>query len=299
MLEPFVTTPADHFPHSVLILCPKQWQILMKKTFLQPEVFSLCLQPAEIIKENFRQYFPEWLRQEYKWDFDFAVPLPTAYILPKPTRDFQKARPIVNYSRSWILSLGTALAIELLEIAKTVFPNLFLHDDVSKILIAVQTIFSQTHADEELTLLQQDIAGFYNQVSHQRIIDSVQYTVFKFVELQNCPIDQVIQASMKKQERTLRVFHGQWRSRARTYQGPRTSMFAGLLARARLVIRHTFPDNMCLAQLQDLIALHVSVDPVYLQCFSEYLQLCRTRFPRVMRSFLLRFVSEDLCSKHL
>lgn len=33
--------------------------------------------------------------------FNWGSPLPQAYILPKPTRFFQKARPIVNFSKAW------------------------------------------------------------------------------------------------------------------------------------------------------------------------------------------------------
>ena len=84
--------------------------------------FSLCVcSQLKSSKKIFGDIFR--IRQEYKWGFDFAAPLPTAYILPKPTRDFQKARPIVNYSRSWILSLGTHFSNSVVGNCQSCFPK--------------------------------------------------------------------------------------------------------------------------------------------------------------------------------
>ena len=153
------------FPHSLLLICPKFWQDLMRQTFLQPEVFAPCFQPAEDIRRNFKLDMPQWIRDEYRWGFDCQARLSTACMLPKPTRWFRKARPIVDYSRSWILKLGTALSVVLLEISKS-FTCCF--NTMS--LTAAQQIFKQTSVEEELDVLQQDIAGFDNQVSHDRIV---------------------------------------------------------------------------------------------------------------------------------
>ena len=46
-----------------------------------------------------------------------------------------------------------------------------------------------------MDVVQQDIAGFYNQVSHDRIITSVEYTVLRFIDLQQCPPDQALNIS--------------------------------------------------------------------------------------------------------
>lgn len=215
LLKPFVCTPADHFPNSYLLLCPVQCRNLLVKTFCQPEVFKMCPLGTDDIMKNFQRYLPDWIRAEYPCGFSFQPSLSTACILPKPTRDFQKARPIVDYSHSWILRLGTALAIAILEICQPVFPQLLQPPDVRAILHVVQSIFSINPVDsEDLTLLQQDIAGFYNQVGHARIIASLQYVIGRYIEIQSCPHDQTLTVSMVKQERALRMFRGRWRSKA-------------------------------------------------------------------------------------
>lgn len=221
LLSPFVVTPADHFPHSLLVMCPQCWHALICQTFLQPEVFVRCLQPAEDIRRNIRLFLPGWIQEQYAWGLNFQAALSTAYILPKPTRNFKKARPIVDCSHSWILRLGTALAIVLLEISKAVYPELFEYNEVATILAAIHQIFSHTDPADELTILQQDIAGFYNQVSHERITASVQYVVQVFQRQQQCPHDQVLQAVMMKHNRTLRVFRGRWRAHTKRYHGIR------------------------------------------------------------------------------
>lgn len=81
--------------------------------------------------------------------------------------------------------------------------------------------------------------------------------------------------------------------------GPLANMFAGLLARARLVVRHSYPDYICIAQLQDLLALHTTRDPTYLQCLPEFISICRQRFPHLKRDVLLHFVEKDIkCPMH-
>ena len=85
-----------------------------------------------------------------------------------------------------------------------------------------------------------------------------------------------------------------WNSTIRTSHtaGPLVNMFAGLLAKARLVVRHSYPDYFCIAQLQDLLALHTTRDPTYLQCLPGFISICRQRFPHLKRAVLLHFVEK-------
>ena len=74
--------------------------------------------------------------------------------------------------------------------------------DVEAILGAARCIFSSHSTDEDVDVLQQDIAGFYNQVSHERIISSVEYTVQRFADIQKCPHDHALNITVHKLERT-------------------------------------------------------------------------------------------------
>ena len=82
------------------------------------------------------------------------------------------------------MKLGGCFATVLLEISRPVFTDLMQFTDVHAILSAVRCIFSSHSTFEDMDVVQQDIAGFYNQVSHERIINSVEYTVQRFIDLQ-------------------------------------------------------------------------------------------------------------------
>ena len=85
LLSPFVVTPADHFPHSLLVMCPQYWHALICQTFLQPEVFVRCLQPADDIRRNIRLFLPGWIQEQYAWGLNFQAALSTAYIYTTKT----------------------------------------------------------------------------------------------------------------------------------------------------------------------------------------------------------------------
>ena len=56
------------------------------------------------------------LQQTYSWGLGFRnSTLSKGYILPKSTRDFAKARPIVHYSTAWARKLGSAISTLLIE----------------------------------------------------------------------------------------------------------------------------------------------------------------------------------------
>ena len=418
-LQPFIATPADHFPNSILLMCPVQYHCLLNKTFGDPSVFRPSALGAEEIMTNIESGLPEWIYKQYSWGLNFQSTLSTAYILPKPSRQFEKARPIVDYSRSWLLKLGGCLATALLEISKPVFTDLMQFTDVQAILAAVRHIFSSHSTLEDMDVVQQDIAGFYNQVSHDRIITSVEYTVLRFIDLQQCPPDQALNITVHKLERTQRLFRGRWRAhskqhrliplnhlvdltkfllrhsifslgcisyrqiqgasmgsqwapvmcslvalhREHTYSilfgqaifsgklfsafryvdnrmlvgqkrridslsqtcfwnlqfytspilledvhgfdalgfninphqrtitsvlpwdnvirttagfGPRSAMYSGLMARTRLILENTFPRNLQLPQVQDLLAIHTSQEPAYRACIPQILSMARS-----------------------
>ena len=217
LLSLFIATPANHFPNSLLLMCPVQYHILLQKTFGDTTVFRPSHLGAEEIVTNIQENVPSWIKKQYRWGLNFQYALSTAYLLPKPTRQFEKARPIVDYSHSWLMKLGGCLATALLEISRPVFTNLMQFTDVESILTAVRHIFTIHDLEDTLDILQQDIAGFYNQVSHDRIINSVEFTVQRFIDLQQCPQDQVLNITSRKLERTQRLFRGRWRAHSKQH----------------------------------------------------------------------------------
>ena len=218
-LRPFVTSPADHFPHSLCIHCPCQWHDLLIRTFLDANVFTPCKATPVQTVQQIRNSVPEWILRHYAWGLDFSAKLSTGYILPKPSRMFKKARPIINYSTSWPRKLGQAIGIALLEILNTVYYDLLKLQDVHAALEQIRVLFQFIATDERtFELHQSDIAGFYNQVEHDRILQAVDFAIHRFCALQSVSLESSIQTHNHKSERTLRLFRGHWRSQSKQFR---------------------------------------------------------------------------------
>lgn len=154
-LRHFIVSPADHFPHSLCLHCPQQWHYLLRKTFLDPHVFLVCGQPAAQVLRNIKQSTPPWILEQYRWGLNWDASLSKGYILPKPTRDFAKARPIIDYSTAWPRRLGMALAIAILEIMKVTYADILEFSDVHNVLNNIAKLFQTSSTLEQQYDLEQ------------------------------------------------------------------------------------------------------------------------------------------------
>ena len=103
------------------------------------------------------------LQQTYSWGLGFRnSTLSKGYILPKSTRDFAKARPIVHYSTAWARKLGSAISTLLIEILNTVFRSILEFPDVRAVIEGIRRLFTmEFFAESAHCLHEADIAGFY------------------------------------------------------------------------------------------------------------------------------------------
>ena len=68
LLSLFIATPADHFPNSLLLMCPVQYHILLQKTFGDTTVFRPSHLGAEEIMTNIQENVPSWIQKQYYGD---------------------------------------------------------------------------------------------------------------------------------------------------------------------------------------------------------------------------------------
>lgn len=136
-LQHHVISPADHFPHTLTVHCAIQWHQLLCKTFLDAQVFRQCSQQAIQVLKNMKMDTPSWTTSDYGWGRNFDGTLSKGYILPKPSRDFAKARPIVDYTTAGPRKLGMALAVAILEIMKITYGHILDFKDVHEALRGV------------------------------------------------------------------------------------------------------------------------------------------------------------------
>ena len=103
------------------------------------------------------------LQQTYSWGLGFRnSTLSKGYILPKSTRDFAKARPIVHYSTAWARKLGSAISTLLIKILNTVFRSILEFPDVRAVIEGIRRLFTmESFAESAHCLHEADIAGFY------------------------------------------------------------------------------------------------------------------------------------------
>ena len=107
-LSSWVVIPADHFPSRAHVICPSLFAMLMHKTFCTGEVFARCRESAASFRAEVVTMIPARLQQRYAWGLRLQAPLPTVRILPKPTKDWLKARPIFSF---WAAPLLTVISI--------------------------------------------------------------------------------------------------------------------------------------------------------------------------------------------
>ena len=98
---------------------------LLRKAFGDATVFQPCKNGAARIIQHLRQDFeslhPEL--QVYGWAFQWNKGLPNARILPKGSKQFAKARPIIAYTKCWHTTASSFLATALYSIMQTLFPK--------------------------------------------------------------------------------------------------------------------------------------------------------------------------------
>ena len=232
----WVFAPADHHPNQAVAMCPCHWHQLLRRTFEDRTVFSPSIVGPVTIIQRIQSTLPRHLRRRYAWGFNWQAQLPAAYVLAKPSRHFQKARPIVNFSKAWPSRIGQALSIVLKMMCTTVFPTLAPDLNIRDVLHDVRRIFA-SYQDEPLTLQQLDIAGFYNQVEHGRIIQALEFIVHRYCFLQQVSPDSEIQASMRQHERIQRTFRGRYRAAGTNYKSVRIEDVVPL---CKFLLTHSF-----------------------------------------------------------
>ena len=82
--------------------------------------------------------------------------------MPKSTRDFAKARPIVHYSTAWARKLGSAISTLLIENFEHCLSVHLEFPDVRAVIEGIRRLFTmESFAESAHCLHEADIAGFY------------------------------------------------------------------------------------------------------------------------------------------
>ena len=197
-----VCTPVDHFSHSLHVVCPF--------------AFHQLRAGISSIMSNLRSRFHAFSgwNQRYAWGCKWSASLPVARILPKPSKAFVEARPIIACDHCWHSRLTAFLAKGLFQITLVVFPpgSIFSMLSVQQVIRTIWHSMMSFHAAEPTHMTQQDLIGFFNSGPHDRILQALIHTLFLLQEQWGNPWqEQLLQLSFRNKDSNFRVFPGRRR----------------------------------------------------------------------------------------
>ena len=211
MMKRFVLCPADHHPHQTFVACPLHYHFLLQRTYFQSEVFEQCTVGPLSLRDRLVQLAKQDLPTCLQSLINADGTLPYAYILPKPSKAFEKARPIISYMLSWNAKLGQLVGTLVYELCRSIFGDMQLDRTVQAIITDIQKIFDDIPNHIELDLQQQDLSGFFNSVPHSRMIEAVTYAVNHYIAHKGVAPDSKLSTSLAMEDRTQRIFRGRYR----------------------------------------------------------------------------------------
>ena len=179
VLKKWVTLPADDHHNVLHLACPVQFHFLLIKTFVDGVIFQQMPQSVPVTSRQLVDIANQKLGR-YHHVFDSRRPLPKGYLLPKESKQWMGARPIVAYFQTNTGRLSQFAATALTQINDRVFGRDLALPSVSHILKALWRTMNQWPQQEVLLLQQQDMSGFFNAVPHARIIEAVKFVLHRY-----------------------------------------------------------------------------------------------------------------------
>ena len=210
-LSSWVVIPADHFPSRAHVVCPSLFAILMRKTFCVGDVFSLCRESAASFRSEVVTTVPSLIRQRYAWGLRLQAPLPTARILPKPTKDWQKARPIISFFRTWAAPFLTVFGALIFELTKAAFPDIAGQLPVQELILQLWDALSKADPDEYIHLVSQDLSGFFTSIPTERFHQALQVLLHRYDQVVGLRSSSQWSVYEVKSDHRRRMFKGKWR----------------------------------------------------------------------------------------
>ena len=216
-LKGYILCPADHHPHQAHLSCPVHYHWLLRKTFLDEEVFRVSSIGWHTVFERILGVAKDTLPSHIFRLLDAHGHCPSAYILPKPSKMFNKARPIISYTLSWNEKLGQFIGHLVLSLISSIFGDVSLDRKVVDIILGFHRLFRDVPCQWELDFEQQDLSGFFNSVPQSRMLESIQFALNLYRCKSQLPADSTLSVYTKDDDRHLRLFRGRYRAAGGRY----------------------------------------------------------------------------------
>ena len=162
---------------------------------------------------------PSRLQHRYAWRLRLQAPFPSARILPKPSKDWPKARPIIPCFRTWAAPLLTVFGALIFGLTKITFPDVPGQLSVQELVQQLWDALSSADPTEYIQLVSQDLSGFFTSIPTERFHQALQVLLHRYdqvVGLRNASHWSVYEV---KSDHRRRMFKGKWRRQTKV---PRT-----------------------------------------------------------------------------
>ena len=176
LLEGFVIHCEDHEPTRFCIYCPLHYFKVISRTFTDKSVFGqLQLGPSALLA-MFPTLVPTDLLKRYRWGLNFESRLPSAYVLIKRKKAYEKARPIISYAGTTCAVLFSALGKILMDLIPKTYPANFGNGNIDQFFSEVHRYLQQEDIADH-RMFNDDLVGFFVSVPHERIEASIAHFV--------------------------------------------------------------------------------------------------------------------------
>ena len=159
------------------------------------------------------------LSQRYAWGLRLQAPLPTARILPKATKDWLKARPIISFFRTWAAPLLTVFGALIFELTKVTFPDVPDQLSVQELVQQLWDALSHEEPTEYIHLVSQDLSGFFTSIPTERFRQALQVLLHRYDQVVGLRRSSQWLVYEVKSDHRRRMFKGKWRRQTKV---PRT-----------------------------------------------------------------------------
>ena len=222
MLKRYVLCPGDHHPHQTFIACPCHYRHLLKKTYFEADVFEQCTVGPRTLRDRLCEAAKQELPRVAQSLINPEGTLPYAYLLPKPSKDFEKARPIISYMLSWNAKLDKSSAPSSMN-----YVGLFLVTYNLTVPYKPSSQRFNTNLNRFQPMLNwtynNRIFPDFNSAPHSRMIDAVTFAVNHYSYEHGISLDSTLSTSIAQEDRTQRIFRGRFRQAGRRYMNIKLS----------------------------------------------------------------------------
>ena len=213
--ESWILHIADKEPGHLIAYCPYLYVDTMRSTWNDVSVFEHVDMAPDFLPSYFMDKCPLKIRKRYSWGISPSAQPPYGYGLLKRKKKFKVARTIISYAFTAFAKLLRATSIILEDILSTTWPDLLGLDKAPVIWNKLHAFLANMDDDEDYTVINDDLVGFFNAIPQERIIDSVHDLLSDFFAMRcnRQQFDQVqMSVNLSKLVHHNRVFQGKVRS---------------------------------------------------------------------------------------